>query len=99
MTVKREDVPAVGRAIYNDMIKDKLGPENKGKLVVIDVNSGDYEICDDDLTATLRLRERHPNAFTWAERVGYPAPYHMDVKISPTGHDKRNSKTACRSTT
>ena len=87
MTIERDDVPARGRAIYNEMIKDTLGPENKGKLVVIDVNSGDYEIGDDDLTTTLRLRERRPNAFTWAERVGYPAPYHMDVKILPTGHD------------
>ena len=48
-----------------------------GRMVVIDVNTGDYEIADDDLTATLRLIERQPDAITWGELVGYPAPYYM----------------------
>ena len=67
----------IGRAIYNEMILPTLGPEHKGKVVVIDVKSGDYEIDRSDLAADLRLRKRRPNAFTWAERVGYPAVYRM----------------------
>ena len=52
MTTKKDnadiDVAATGRAIYNEKIRDTLGPEDKGKVVVIDVNSGDYEIADKD---------------------------------------------------
>ena len=75
MEVNKENAHIVGRAIYNEKIRDLLGPEYKGKIVVIDIYSGDYEIANNHSTAQLRLRERRPDAFTWAERVGYPAVY------------------------
>lgn len=77
------NAPAIGRAIYNDKIRPTLGPEHKGKVVVIDVKSGDYEIDRSDLAADLRLRKRRPNAFTWAERVGSPAVYRMGSRYRP----------------
>ena len=75
-------VKEIGKAIYDQKIKDDLGPEFNGKIVVIDIHSGDYEIADDDLEATDRLMERRPDAYTWAERVGYPTVY---VLGSPRG--------------
>ena len=81
----------IGKAIYNDKIKDTLGPEHKGKIVVIDIYSGDYEIGDKDSETTMRLRKRRPDAQTWAERVGYPTVYVMkrarDFPPSPTRYD------------
>ena len=71
------DQAAVGHAIYREKIRDTLGPDDQGKLVVIDTASGDYEIDTDHITALLRLRQRHPNARTWMERVGHPAAHHM----------------------
>ena len=67
----------IGKAIYDDKIKDTLGPEHKGKVVVIDIKSGDYEIGDDDMEATERLLERRTDADTWAKRVGCPALYEI----------------------
>jgi hypothetical protein len=91
MAVKKEDAATVGRAIYNEKIRDTLGPEDKGKVVVIDIYSGDYEIADQHFTAHLRLLERRPDAFTWAERVGYPAVYsklpHASIKFERIQHD------------
>ncbi|MCY4654462.1 MAG: hypothetical protein OXC95_15015 [Dehalococcoidia bacterium] len=72
----------VGRAIYNKTIRDKVEPTEKGKVVVIDVNSGDWEIDTDDATALFRLLERRPDAFTWAERVGYTAVYDMGSRFA-----------------
>ena len=48
-------------------------PENIGKLILIDLNSGDYEIADDDLgfDAVDALRQRHPNAASFGMRIGY----------------------------
>ena len=83
MEFNGSNAPAIGRAIYHDKIRPTLGPEHKGKVVVIDVKSGDYEIAKNSLTADLRLRKRRPNAFTWAERVGYPAVYHMGSRYRP----------------
>ena len=76
MSVKRQYVAKVGEAMY-EKIRSEMEANHWGKMVVIDVNTGDYEIADDDLTATLRLFERRPNAITWGELVGYAAPYFM----------------------
>ncbi len=80
MSDKKDDTAAIGRAIYNEKILPTLGPEYKGKVVVIDVNSGDYEIADKHMTAATRLRERQPEAYTWAERVGYPGVYRIGFR-------------------
>ncbi len=77
MAVDVRDAAEVGRAIYDEKIRHKVEPTEKGKVVVIDIHSGDYEIDWDDWTATLRLRKRRPGAYTWAERVGYPAVHTM----------------------
>ena len=81
MVVQRSAAHA-GRAIYNKTIRDKVEATGKGKVVVIDVNSGDWEIDADDATALFRLLERRPDAFTWAERVGYPAVYDMGSRFA-----------------
>ena len=76
MSVKGDYVAKVGEAMYEKM-RAEMEANHWGKMVVIDVNTGDYEIADDDLTATIRLFERRPNAISWGELVGYPAPYYM----------------------
>ena len=79
---KAEDIASVGKAMYEE-IRGQLEETHKGKIVVIDVKSGDYEIADSDLEATLRIFERNSNALTWGERVGYSAPYSMDRIVRP----------------
>ena len=71
------EITALGEAIYRDRIRGLVEPMEKGKFVVIDVESGDYEIASEDITAVLRLRERRPNAVTYAVRVGYQAAYRL----------------------
>ena len=77
MPTDKADVATVGRAIYHEKIRETLGPEDRGKLVVIDIASGDYEIDADHIAALLRIRQRYPKARTWTERAGHPAAYHI----------------------
>ena len=77
MTIDNSQIAPIGRAIYKDKIRDTLGPGDKGKLVVIDVTNGDYEIDEDHIAALERIHQRNPDAYTWTERVGYRAAYHM----------------------
>ena len=81
MAFNEEDAPAIGRAIYREKIHPTLGPEHKGKIVVIDVKSGDYEIADRHITAARRLRKRRPDAFTWEEWVDVPVTYRIHPSI------------------
>ncbi len=48
-------------------------PDNIGKLLLLDLDSGDYEIAEDELgfAASALLRERHPGAELFAHRIGY----------------------------
>ena len=86
MPAKSKDIASVGMAMYAKM-RDEMEATQWGRMVVIDVNTGDYEIADDDLIATTRLIERNPNAVTWAERVGYPAPYYISERLTFTSND------------
>ena len=86
MLIEKGDLAAVGKAMYKKM-SPELEATHLGKVVVIDVNSGDYEIADDDLTATLCLFERRPNALTWGELIGYPAIYRASWRMSPGNND------------
>lgn len=48
-------------------------PENIGKLIVMEVESGDYEIDDMGVETSRRLQNRHPDATLYALRIGYKA--------------------------
>lgn len=86
-TVSKANTAAVGRAIYHEKILPTLGPEDKGRVVVIDVHSGDYEIADNHLDAARRLRKRRPGAYTWGERVGYPTLHRMGWRYRAVRRD------------
>ena len=81
MAFDQEAARAIGEKcekIYEDTIKPHIDLEQeRGKFVVIDVHSGDYEIDKRDAVATRRLIKRRPTAFTYAIRVGFPTAYRM----------------------
>ena len=56
MPTDKAQAEAVGHAIYQEKIRDTLEPDDQGKLVVIDIASGDHEIDADHIAALLRLR-------------------------------------------
>lgn len=72
-----DSLEARGQAIYEQKIRDRVERTAQGNVVVIDVESGDYEMDSDDASATARLAARRPGALTYAVRVGHPAAYRM----------------------
>lgn len=69
------EITALGESIYKEQIQDRIGSVEKGTFVVIDVETGDYEIDARDASATRRLLKRRPNAVTYGVRVGHRAAY------------------------
>ena len=67
------EVGRLGREAYDRHVRPRLLPEDDGKYVVIDVDTGEYEIDADDDTAATRMQERRPGARLWIERAGRPA--------------------------
>jgi hypothetical protein len=65
-----------GHALYEEKLRQIVeNQDNIGKIIAIDIETGDYEIDKDLLTAGFRLKNRHPNAILWSERIGYNAVY------------------------
>ncbi len=60
-----------GDAIYEAQVRPHLKAADKGKFVAIDIETGEYELAADELSACDRLRSRIPEAQTWLVRVGY----------------------------
>ena len=80
MTVRkysRDEVCDRGSAIYAAEIKARVEPQENGKFIVIDIESGDYEIAEDMLDASHRLRERRPYSVRFGGMVGYPSAYQL----------------------
>lgn len=72
MERETDTVTTRGRAWYAK-IRDAMEEAHWGRMVVIDVASGDYEIGNDDCETTMRLLQRRPGALTWGELVGFAA--------------------------
>lgn len=68
--ITEEEVVPRGREIYERDIRPKLGPEDEGKFVVIDVQTGDYQVADDEERAFERAEKKHPHALFFVLRIG-----------------------------
>ncbi len=66
----KEEFAQRGDAIYENDVRPLLKPDDDGKFVAIDIDTGEFEIDTDELTACDRLRARVPEAQIWLVRVG-----------------------------
>ena len=75
-TVRRrppaEDISGKAEEIFKRDIEPNTRPDQLRDFVMIDVDSGDFEIDPDELAASHRLRERRPEARIWMRKVGSP---------------------------
>ena len=75
-----ESVRGKAWAIYDADIKHLVEPEHKGKYLVLNVETGDYEIDANLAQAGVRMLEKHripkgekPPFFSF--HIGYPTTY------------------------
>ncbi len=63
--------------MYLRKIRPKLAGEKKGRVVAIDIDTGDFEVADKVLPAAQPLLDRRPGANIWMERIGFPTLRHF----------------------
>ena len=66
----KEEFARRGDEIYDRDISPHVEPDDEGKFVVIDIETGAYEIDQDELAASDRLLARRLDAQMWTRRVG-----------------------------
>jgi hypothetical protein len=67
-----DEIVQRGKEIYYRDILPHIEAGNDGRIVAIDVNTGEYEMADDVRICTSRLKERVPTAEIFLMRVGFP---------------------------
>lgn len=71
-----EEIVRRGEEMYAERLRGVVETdENVGKIVVIDTETGEYEIDDDPLAASRRALAKHPGAAIYAVRIGYDYVY------------------------
>jgi len=78
-TLSNEEIARLGLERYTRDIQARVETELSGQFRVLDVITGDYEIDEDDLTASDRLLARRPEAKTYGLRIGYSAAYRIGM--------------------
>ena len=68
-----------GKRIYK-RLKPELEAKYKGKVIAIDVESGNYVIGEDELDAALKAKRLFPDKIFDFIRIGYPVVHKLRKK-------------------
>ena len=80
-----KEIAKRGEQLYEQSIRKQVElEENIGKVISIDIETGDYEIDDDPLTAGRRLQAKHAGAAFYGKRIGYNAVYSFGSTLVKT---------------
>jgi hypothetical protein len=66
----KEEFAARGDAVYEQRVRPHASAADEGKFVAIDIDTGTYEIDEDEIVATDRVLARYPSAQIWVTRIG-----------------------------
>lgn len=69
----KEEFARRGQAIYEQRVRPQVEEGNRGRIVAIDIETGEFEVGDDTLAASGQLLVRCPEAQPWLVRIGYKA--------------------------
>ncbi len=68
-----DEIVRRGQALYEQQIRPKVEPQSRGKFLVLDVDTGEYEVDSDKLAAFERAAGKHPDPALYILRIGYPS--------------------------
>lgn len=81
-TLSSEAIAARGTKIYEDTIRARVERDHHGDFVIVDIDSGDYEVDQEDVVASQRILNRRPSAILFGLRVGFPAAYKLGGRFA-----------------
>lgn len=67
------EVSRRGKEIYERDMRARVEERNNGKYLVLDIESGDYEIDESHIAASRRAHAKHPDGVFFGMRIGYRA--------------------------
>lgn len=80
-----DEISRIGEELYETKIRSLVETEgNIGRLISIDIETGEYELGDGLLEASSRIIQRHPDAAIYTARISYDAVLAVGGTISRT---------------
>ena len=89
----KEEFARRGQAIYEKQVRTQVEEGNRGKIVAIEVETGEFEVGEDTLAACDQLLARCPDAQPWLVRIGRRAVHRFGH--SHAGNVSRRKFLAC----
>ena len=69
----------LGTEIYEQRVSSQLTVDQFGKIVAIDIESGEFEVAEQTVAAAQRLMARRPDAQIWFVRIGHQGVHRFGV--------------------
>lgn len=73
----KEEFARRGQALYEQRVRAQVEEGNRGRIVAIDIETGEFEVGDDTLAASGQLLARCPAAQPWLVRIGHRAVHRL----------------------
>lgn len=71
-----DEIERRGQALYAQ-IRATVEPDQRGKFIVIDIETGEYELDVTELAALQRAKVKNPDAALYMLRIGYSTAYRL----------------------
>ena len=68
-----EEIARRGTELYESKIRPLVEAGNDGRILCIDIESGEYAVADEGLAASQVLIDKNPDAQIWSLRIGHIA--------------------------
>ncbi len=73
----RDEIATRGEEIYERAIRSKVESQFEGFFLVMDIETGEYELDRGDLAAAKQMLAKHPDAILYGLRIGHRAAYRL----------------------
>jgi hypothetical protein len=72
-----DEIARRGQALYDQDIRVQVEAAHRGKFLVLDIETGEYELDESELAALQRAKAKNPGAALYILRIGYSAAYRL----------------------
>jgi hypothetical protein len=72
-----DEIARRGQALYDQQIRAKVETSHQGMFLVLDIDTGEYEIDVNELAALKRAKTKNSAAALYMLRIGHPTAYRL----------------------
>jgi len=80
LTISPEEIVRRGQDYYDRFLRDKREPEHRGEFLMLNIETGEYEMDKNERLAFERARTRWPSGVLYILRVGYRAAHRLGFR-------------------